>query len=411
MPLPTLTINQIITQIAASSVATDGIALLVTNPPAGYTVASGNLIFNSLANAESALITETKDLANTFLLWEHIKDFYLRSPGAELHVLIVPQATTMVQLFTPSNANYLLLRNYLASKAGDIKQIGISIKGATEANTTSITADLLSAIPLAQAFSRVEFAEQRPIEIFFEGRNFAGTAGNATNLTLLNSGSCSVVVARDKARREALVLAGHTDVKFAQIGLLMGTVARIAVSTNIGRVRTEELPIVLPEFSGSQQMNVDFNYSDLNVLNNKGYIFYQNYATQASKFFYNDDVTCESETASNGKINLNRVLNKAVRIVAKTYIVNLKDSFPTNNGKLLPATIAGLENQLRLAVERVMLNNPDQAREQEISKVIIKINPAQNVLTTSKIIASVEIVPLGIARQLVANVSLINPGL
>ena len=61
MPIPALTITQIITQIAASSIATDGIGLLVTNPPAGYTVASGNLIFNSLANAESALITEAKD--------------------------------------------------------------------------------------------------------------------------------------------------------------------------------------------------------------------------------------------------------------------------------------------------------------------------------------------------------------
>lgn len=412
MAIPALTVTQIVTQIAASSVANDGIALLVSNPPAGYTVASGNLIFYSIENAESALITEEKDLTNTFLLWEHIKDFYLRSPGAELHVLIVPQATTMVQLFTPNSASNLLLKNYLSSKAGDIKQIGVSIKGATEANTTSTTADLLTAIPLAHAFASIEYAEQRPVEVFFEGRNFQGTAGNATNLTLLNSGSCAVVVARDKARREALVTAGHTDVKYAQIGLFMGSIARVAVGTNIGKTSTEELPIVNPEFSGSQQMNVDFNSSDINVLHNKGYISYTNYATRASQFYYNNDVTCALETQSNGRVNRNRVLNKVTRIIIAVYINSLKSSFQvTPAGTLLPAIITALENQMRLAVERVMLNNPDQTREKELSSLTVKIDPAQKVLTTRKIITAVKVIPLSIAEQLVANISLTNPSL
>ena len=412
MAIPAVTVNQIITTLSASSVANDGIALLVTNPPVGYTVASGNLIFNSLENAEAALITEAKDLTHTFLLWEHIKDFYLRSPGAELHVLIVPQATTMTQLFTPANANYTLLKNYLALRSGDIKQIGVSIKGATESNTTSTTADLLSAIPLAHAFAGLEYTDQRPVEIFFEGRNFQGTAANATNLTLLNSGSVAIVVARDKARREVLVTAGHTDVKFAQIGLFMGSVARVAVSTNIGKVSTEELPIVNPEFSGSQQINVDFNASDINVINNKGYIFYTNYPTKAGRFYYQNDPTCTVETASNARINLNRVINKATRIVIAVYINSLKSSFQTTPaGTLLPSIILALETQLKSAVERVMLNNPDQTRERELSVVTVKIDPTQKVLTTKTIIANITIIPLSIAEQLVANISLVNPSL
>jgi hypothetical protein len=43
-------------------------------------------------------------------------------------------------------------------------------------------------------------------------------------------------------------------------------------------------------------------------------------------------------------------------------------------------------------------------REGEISKFAVTINPAQDVLTTSKISIAVKIVPVGVAREIEVNI-------
>jgi hypothetical protein len=182
------------------------------------------------------------------------------------------------------------------------------------------------------------------------------------------------------------------------------------VGRNIGRVKTGALTVDVAEFSGGQTPYVTFSETDLDTLNDKGYIFFDRYPNKAG-WFLNDDHTCALVTLSNAFINLNRVLNKASRIAISTYIEELKDEVlvDSTTGQLAPIVVQGFQNRLQSAIENEMVSNPDPTREREVSSAKVTIDPAQNILATSKIVVQLQIVPLGISRIIETLVELVNP--
>ena len=406
MPRPQIQITNIVGDLGGSPPALDGVCLLVHNAPAAYAYTEN--VFTSLKQAEQAGLTEANDNANNFLLWEHVKDFFTANPSGELHLLRVSVSATYANIFTVGNAENTALQNYLASKAGRVKIVGVSIVPATETHTTSISADLYAAIPLAHAFSLAEYTRLRPIEIVLEGRKFAGTAADALDLRALNSGNVSVVVARAQNRAAEIGSLGNN---YAQIGLFLGSLSAVHVGRNVGRVRNGALPNVqTAAFSGGQIPYFDYNDNDLNILSDKGYIFMDTYPA-VSGWFWVDDHTCTLPNRTDAYIYLNRTAHKAARIAVRTYVERLKDEFRVDKttGRLPAIVVQSLQNELQKAIEREMLNNPDPTRDIEISAVTVKIDPNQNVLASGKIVARLQIVPLGIARIIETQVQLINP--
>ena len=403
---PQVQIENIVGNLGGTLSTADGVCLLVHNAPAAYTYTEE--VFSSLEQVEQAGITEANDSTRSFLLWEHAKDFYTLNPFGELHLLRVPEATTCTQLFTVGHASNTSLQNYLASKSGRVKIVGVSIVPATETHTTSISSDVQAAIPLAQLFSQAEYTRLRPCEIVFEGRKFAGTASAALDLRALNSGNVSVVVARAKNRATEI---GSLADNYAQIGLFLGSLAAIHVGRNVGRVRTGALPNVqTAAFSGGQTPYIDFDDGGLNMLSDKGYIFMDSYPA-VSGWFWVDDHTCTLPNRTDAYIYLNRTAHKAARIAVQTYVDRLKDEFRVDKttGRLPAIVVQSLQNELQKAIEREMLNNPDPTRDVEISGVTVRIDPNQNILASGKIVARLQIVPLGIARIIETQVQLINP--
>lgn len=409
---PQVKITKQIASLGGAPPTNDGVSLLVLNPPAGYTLPAGDLVFRTLKEAEEAGITEANDLTHDCLLWEHVKDFFALADGTALHILAVAAATTFTNLFTEANAANTLLKNYLAGKAGQIKLLGVSLKPSGAETNTGLSADLVTAIPLAQVLADAEYARLRPLDIFLEGRALGGTVAQAQDLRALASGNVSVVVGRDAARSATLVAAGNAGAGgHAAIGLLLGTVASVHVGRNIGRVRSGALPgLVEAEFSGGQKPYTGISESGLDTLNDKGYIFFDKYPNR-SGWFWNDDHTCAALNLSSAYIALNRVINKASRIVVSTYVEDLKDEvlIDPNTGQLAPVVVKGFEGRLQDAIENEMLANPDPTREREISSAKVIIDPAQNILATSKIVARLQIVPLGVARVIETLVELVNP--
>jgi Protein of unknown function (DUF2586) len=415
MALPNVGITRIDTSFSSLTGAKDGITILVVSAPTAYTstITAGDKVFLNLQNAEDTGITKAKDLSNNTMLWEHIKDFFALAEGTELHLYLVPADTTLVNLFTPSNVLNIALKNYLADKSGIIKMLGVALNpDYAETHTTSISTDLLNAIPFAQTFATEEYGRNRPLDIVLEGRKFAGTAALATNLRLLNSGNVSVTITRDKIRKTELVTAGHTGgvANYAQVGLLLGKIASVMVARNAGRVLSGALPVISGELSGGQTPYNSLNETDLNAINDKGYIFYVKYPT-LNGWFINNDHTCQLTSKSSSRIAFNRVANKASRIAISVYVLYLKDEIKVNasNGTLDKIKVLQLESDLERAIKQEMFENPDPTREAEISSVKVKIDPAQNVLATGKIVATLKIVPLGCIEAIETVVSLINP--
>jgi hypothetical protein len=403
---PQVKITNIAGSLGGSPPTNDGVCLLVHNAPTAYT--HTETVFTSLAQAEQAGITEANDATRSYLLWEHIKDFFTVNPlGAELHLLQVPATTTFQQLFTVGHSANTLLQSTLAAKAGVIKTLGVSLVPASETHTTSISSDLQAAIPLAQAFCVAEYSRLRPISAVLEGRKFSGTASAALDLRGLAAGYVSVVVARNQTRATAL---GALAANFAAIGLALGSIAANHVGRNIGRVKNGTLPVQQAAFSDGRLPFKDIADQDLNTLSNKGYIFMDQYP-EVSGWYWVDDHTCTLPDRNDAYLSLTRPANKAARIAIRTYVDNLKDEFRVDatTGRLPNIVVQTLQNELSNAIENEMISNPDPARVPEISAVTVRIDPNQNVLASSKIVARLRIVPLGIGRIIETEVELYNP--
>jgi hypothetical protein len=387
----------------------DGLALLVLGAPAGYALTT-KLVF-SLRGAEAAGATAANDVALQALVWEHIKDFYDEAgDGAPLRVLLVSDATTFQNLFTPGHASYVALQRELKEQAGAVRLLGAALNPAAAevAGGAGITADLAEAIPMAQALATAEFNAFRPLDILLEGRLFTGTATNATDLRGCGAKNVAVTIGRDQLRSAALATLGIAVAsKYAQVGKVLGRLAAIPVQRSIGRVKDGALvSITQASLSGGTLVSTlsDGPGGDLSLLGGKGYIFPLRHPGKDG-FFYNDDPTCTVVTDDYAFIKDSRVINKAARIARATYLEELLDDVQVDpvTGFLPTIEVARFQNVLQNAVENQM-----QAQGNIVS-CDVYVNPKQNVTATSKIVAVLRIVKVATGAQIEATVEFYNP--
>ncbi|MDJ1494158.1 DUF2586 family protein [Cytophagaceae bacterium DM2B3-1] len=409
MARPNVTITKLNGGLGGTVTSKDGVSLLVISVDStAYALGSSSYTGIQLSDFESQGFTKAKDLSNNVLVWEHIKDFYTLAPaGTELHVLVIPATTTFTQLFTVANANYLALQTYLTSKKSLIKLLGVALNpsAAETAPTAGISADLIAAIPLAQAFADNEFAKFRPIDMLLEGRKFtAATMSAATDLRTKLSPNISVMISRDGARQAELVASGHTgSANYAAVGFALGRLAGISVQVNIGRRKDGAIGWTNAHLSAGQQV-VLLSDADLDALSDKGYLFVTQDTGQEG-FFFNDDPTCAALDNDYCYITRNRVINKAARIARQVYVQELLDevSVDKDTGELSALTIKTFEDAIKTAIEDQMIEIG------EADAIDVYINPDQNVLANSTIEILIQIQPKGYARFLNVKLKLVNP--
>lgn len=419
MPRPNVTISLGNGQLGRQAASQDGVAVLVVGIPDAYLALLGIArLFYSRKDAEAAGITEANDAGQNALVWEHIKDFYSEAAdGQPLHLVLVPAGTTLTNLFTVGNAANTTLAAYLQAQAGSIRLVGTALNpaAAETAGGTGITADLLTAIPLAQTFAVAEFGRYRPITVVLEGRLFTGTATNARDLRTLTSNRIGVAIGRDKVRAAALV-AGRTDTlgnvlaaitlasKYAAVGQALGRLAAIPVQRSMGRVKDGPLAgVVAAELSGGTLVS-SLAGTDLDLLDAKGYI-YPTIHPGKDGFFYNEDPACVASTDDYAYLKDGRVIDKVARVARAVYLEELLDDVRVDpiTGKLSPIEVARFQNVLENAV------NTQLTAQGEISGATVYVDPAQNVIATSQISAVVSVVPVGTARQITVKVQFSNP--
>lgn len=412
MSRPQLEITKNITALGQAGTS-DGVPLLILNGT------GTNKSYLNLAQAEADGITQAAGTTNNTLHWQILSDYFqIAGDGAKIHVFFLDQATnTLTQLFTAGSVANTALRNYLASQNGEISLLGVmDFGGIVDA------AGMAAILPLMDAFADAEFSRLRPLHILFAPSQYCNIGlANLQDLATLTAGTASVVIARNAATRAALNTAGNTAyIHYTGLGTLLGRLAAIHVGRNIGRVADGALPGLnnvefaagtdtAGTFSGQLVPYQQADEATLDSIAAKRYIFFDKYPGRTG-WFFSDDPTATASNTSDAFISFNRCLNKAAAIAVATYLNSLKDEILVDDdGRLAPITVQGLQNSLQSAIEANMVSNPDPTRPQEISSASVIIDPAQNVLATSKIVAQLSIVPLGTARVIETQISLSNP--
>lgn len=141
----------------------------------------------------------------------------------------------------------------------------------------------------------------------------------------------------------------------------------------------------------------DVAVAQLETLNDQHYIFTRNHIGLAGTY-YNDSWTAIASTSDYATIENNRTIDKFIRSDRTLTLPLLaSDIYLNEDGTLTEDTIAVYKNPSDKVIRQM-------TRDGEISDAEATIDPAQDVLGTSKIVKSVLIIPVGIARRIETNI-------
>lgn len=113
--------------------------------------------------------------------------------------------------------------------------------------------------------------------------------------------------------------------------------------------------------------------------------------------FFQNSWTAESVTSDYSTIENNAVMDEAERLVYAAMAPKLNSPlFVNSDGTLSQSTIDVFQDLVETALDSLAITN-------EISAYKVTIDPTQNVLSSSKVVISFVIIPVGVARQIEIN--------
>lgn len=349
------------------------------------------ILLTSLAEAESKGITKAYDLANKVMLWHHISDFYAMAPkGTKLFVMPVAKQTPMTTVLATSDGAAAKL---LTFAKGAIRQLALSSMSEEFANlATNVTA--------AQALYKWAAERNKSVQILIEGRDFVEDYSTAPSLREMSANRVSVVISQDP-----LVAVEDVDYAgYAQVGLLLGSVAAIPVSRDVARVRNGALPVSAAGISNGRNSNNVGYYDDdqLSAIDDMGYIFMRTFDGM-SGLYWSADYTAVASTDDCDSIRMGRTLDKAADLARLKALEYLRDDveIDSTTGQIAIEIVRNIESDIETAVLTQMAD--------EISGVECTIDPEQSLWdSASPLIVDLAIVARGVIYRMQINVFYTN---
>ena len=355
--------------------------LLVAETPTAFGTNKIQIVY-SIEEAEALGITNlTASPEAVKNLHYQINSIFQANKKAVLYLGIFSR----VALTAPDYTKVLDMQRFAEGK---IRQLGVLDKETTFAG---------SVVTVLQAQADILEAEHKPLSVVYAGKmsTFAVIA-TLPDLRVLNAKNVSVVIGQDGSGRGSLLNASI-------LGLTIGTLSLAKVNENIGWVArfnvaknaTNEFDV--PALTTDGTLLKMLSAGAVQSLTDKGYIFIKKHVGTGGTYF-NDAPTATAVASDYAFIENNRTIDKAVRVCRKFLLPSLNAPlYVFDNGLLAEDTIASFRNDARRGLEGLQ-------KDGEISTFEVIIDPSQNVLSSSKIVLTLKIVPVGVARKIEVNI-------
>ncbi len=384
-------------------------ALVLSGVAVSGKFALGDILgpFQQLADVEAAGIDSEYDSDNSTIAWKHCKDFFEEvnaqgAQGTNLYIIVVAMTQTLTSTCTEATTNSV--KKLIEQTNGKVKLVGLTFTpdgSYTPSYSGQYEADLWTALAALKTTWDTQFGYKRPFRAIVEGRNFQGTVGSAKNIrdaaTSPNVNMAMVVTGNDY---EYGAGSGYKS-KYAAVGAALGRAAAVKVNRNIGRVKNGPTKIVTAGLSNGAKLST-FSIGNQNTLNAAGYVFLREHIGK-SGYYWNDDHMAAPVTDDYANLSLARPVDKAVRIVHRINTEEILDeiSIDAATGKMDPATAKHYQAILENAINSEMSG--------EISSASVYIDPAQNIVSTSKLSEKLTIVPTATGREIETTIEYSNP--
>jgi hypothetical protein len=357
------------TSVTGYSATRSGVKLTITVRP-GLGIYPNGSAFVSLIESGSGAITgivgnfADGTVSELGVFHYHISEFFRVQPKGILFVGFFEKVG--------DTKTYTELKDMQVYANGDIRQCGV-YKPHYDFEPNEV-------ITIQGVLNELE-AQKQPMSVLFAPSIINFTTSDLPNLSVYSANKVSVVISQD-AGNLGKFLFDTQEVTISNIGNALGTVSLSNVHENIG-FELESIGFG----NGDRYESTSDNL--LSALNDRRYIFLRKFPNLVGSYF-NDSHTAIALSSDYSYIERNRTIDKAIRGI----YLNL---LPLLNSPLTLTADGKLSNCTSISINEMI-------RKGEVSAASVTIDPNQDVITTSEVVVSIELVPIGTARSIVVNI-------
>ena len=376
--------------LGRSAATDDGVAALLLTGAAVSGKLELNKHYQLSGMADLVALGATAD--NNSLVYKEVTAFYEQTgDGAELHLLVVAEATTLTQMC--DSAADSPLRKLIDASGGRVRLVGVNKIPPTEyeADTTQgIDKDAITAAEKAQAVIESYAAGKvNPFRLLMPAPAFDAEVDSLFKPRESSTNAVCYVLASDDAVK-------HT----AAIGRGLGRAASHSVHQSIGRVRSGSIGTDMYLTDGQSYIDAD-GLAD--SLHDAGYIIPVAYPRKNGAYL-NGDPAAAPVTDDYAQLRYGRTVDKARIIVYDTLIDEILDDVDTDSDGDLSA---GQRTSYEGMIENAVLTQMNG----EITSFAVSIPEGQNILTSETIRVVCRIQPKGVVETFEVTLEFTNPAI
>lgn len=376
--------------LGRSAATDDGVAALLLTGAAVSGKLELNKHYQLSGMADLVALGATAD--NNSLVYKEVTAFYEQTgDGAELHLLVVAEATTLTQMC--DSAADSPLRKLIDASGGRVRLVGVNKIPPTEyeADTTQgIDKDAITAAEKAQAVIESYAAGKvNPFRLLMPAPAFDAEVDSLFKPRESSTNAVCYVLASDDAVK-------HT----AAIGRVLGRAASLSVHQSIGRVRSGSIGTDMYLTDGQSYIDAD-GLAD--SLHDAGYIIPVAYPRKNGAYL-NGDPAAAPVTDDYAQLRYGRTVDKARIIVYDTLIDEILDDVDTDSAGDLSA---GQRTSYEGMIENAVLTQMNG----EITSFAVSIPEGQNILTSETIRVVCRIQPKGVVETFEVTLEFTNPAI
>lgn len=358
--------------------------ILDANLPAGFLTTDRIKKVYSVAEAEALGIVSTD--SNLEHAHYQVSEAYRMNPKAELYIYLYDDAATTAAVYLQPVIEY--------PENGEIRQAAIFIDDAIAgADITDIQSVVDAMRVVHRPFSAV---------VGFSDYLTDNDWSAAIDLRALEADGVGIVIGCDGGKNSVAYNIASEGNNIPAIGAVIGAISAASVHESIGWVAkfnfSDGTELETPAIGNfNDRVN---NHPDtlLTALTDKGYIFFRKHLGITGSYA-NDSSNADLVTSDYAFIENTRTIDKAIRGVRTFLLPQLSSPVYLNDdGTLREDTVANFRALALRALDQMQQAGEISARD-------VVIDPTQPILSTSKLVIGVKIVPVGVARNIEVNIS------
>jgi len=363
-------------------------ASFIANGLNTFTETNRIIDFNRMSDVEETGLTETNLLTKEY--WYQIKEYFRIAPTGKLYVGLYNDTTKDT---VPSNLNFQEVYTMQVFAEGELRQIGVY-----NTKNTYTTGD----VELIQGVANTAEINHMPLSCIYGSDISTADLTTLDSLRSLSTPSpkVSVTLLQDGANVGAALAISEGN-SIPAVGALLGSVSNSKVNESIAWVQKynvagggelETIAFV------NGDLYTDLSPTELSDINTLGYIFGLKHIGIAGTYF-NDNHTGDTILSDYAYISEVRTIDKAIREVRTALLPQLNRPIKiTSSGTIAGTTISFFKSLAVKPVDRMISDG-------ELSAGDVYIDPEQNILTTSKLEVTIQLIPYGTARTISVNIS------